>query len=142
MALIPPFFLDCVVALGVTMSQGPTQWVASGFLYGDPVKQEQQEADSTKKQYQVFLVTNRHVLDGPKGLSVRLNPEATQPAREFEVSLVDEAGKPLWTGHPDQAVDIGVIPVNASFLREEKIKFSFFQSDQHVLNLEKALYEL
>lgn len=34
LALIPPIFLDCAVALGVADSRGNAQWVASGFLYG------------------------------------------------------------------------------------------------------------
>ena len=35
MALIPPFFMDCVVAIGIESSGSGRQWVASGFLYGD-----------------------------------------------------------------------------------------------------------
>lgn len=137
MALIPPFFLDCVVALGIAAPQAPTQWIASGFLFGDPAQQEQQEP-SSQRPYYVFLVTNRHVLDGKRQLAIRLNPEAMQPAREFTVTLVDDAGNQLWTGHPDKTVDIGVIQIHAPRLREEKIKFSYFQGDEHVLNLEKA----
>ena len=39
MALIPRFFLDCVVAIGVPtkkeQDKEQTKWIASGFLYGD-----------------------------------------------------------------------------------------------------------
>lgn len=34
MALIPSFFLDCVVAIGVGDTLAELTWVASGFLYG------------------------------------------------------------------------------------------------------------
>jgi len=37
MALIPPFFPDRVVAIGVDSSEGERKWVASGFLYGHHV---------------------------------------------------------------------------------------------------------
>ena len=37
MALLVPFFLDCVVALGVKDSVGNTAWRGTGFFYGRKV---------------------------------------------------------------------------------------------------------
>jgi hypothetical protein len=57
MELIPPFLLDCVVAIGliVSASDGTSkQWVASGFLYGEITKQASKVEDN---EYRVFLVT-------------------------------------------------------------------------------------
>ena len=34
MALIPPFFLDCVVALGFLTKNNERLWAATGFLLG------------------------------------------------------------------------------------------------------------
>ncbi len=36
-ALLVPFFLDCVVALGVKDSAGNTAWRDTGFFYGRKV---------------------------------------------------------------------------------------------------------
>ena len=57
MALMPPFFLSSVVALGVSSSDG-TQYNATGFLYGHPTGETN---DKGQKFYWPFLVTNRHV---------------------------------------------------------------------------------
>ena len=71
-ALIPPSYLDCVVAIGrdvpfmvngapviengaVKLQWGP---IASGFLYGAPTGEKSDKG----KLYRVFLVTNRHVV--------------------------------------------------------------------------------
>jgi len=42
-ALIPPFFLDCVVAIGTDDYDAERVWIASGFLYGRYLKQEAAE---------------------------------------------------------------------------------------------------
>ena len=58
MALIPRFFLDCVVAIGVPSGKKQVGWIASGFLYGDFFKKDKKE----QNLYHVYLITNRHVL--------------------------------------------------------------------------------
>jgi S1-C subfamily serine protease len=129
MALLPPFFLDCVVAIGSADEQGKKQWVASGFLYGEFVE----KVSDTEKRYRVYLVTNRHVVADLNTIYIRFNPEDAQPAREYDLPLRDAAGKLVWFGHPDADVDVVVIPVNVNLLREHRIKFTWFQSDDHAL---------
>lgn len=58
MALIPPYFLDCLVAIGSPSPVG-TQWVGTGFCYMDVV-----ESEGDQKKGRTYLVTNRHVLEG------------------------------------------------------------------------------
>jgi len=119
--LVPPFFIDSVVAIGhkevipepnPALNPGPpkVKWVpeASGFLYGDFISNQ-----GDKSVYTTYLVTNKHVvLDhiaaaaGP--LSVRFNSQSPGFAREYDVLLNDEHGKPLWHGHPDADVDLAV----------------------------------
>ena len=132
MALVPPFFLDCVVAIGIIASDGTSQWVASGFLYGEV------ETEKPEKLYRIYLVTNRHVLREQKKVKLRFNPEEAQPAREYDLELQDPNGSPLWLTHSDHDIDVAVIPINAQFLREQKIKFQWFQSDQHIADRAKA----
>jgi hypothetical protein len=57
MALLPPFFVDCVVALGQSDGAGGKHWGASGFIYGKFRGQDEQKRDG----FQLYLVTNRHV---------------------------------------------------------------------------------
>jgi len=126
MALIPPFFTDCVVAIGTDNAAGEHRWIASGFLYGHPL------FDDAKRvaDYRVYLVTNRHVLAGLSKAYLRCNPRAEKHAREFDLSLFDE-DKPLWFTHPDEEVDVAVIPINFDLLQESGMQVAYFQGDQH-----------
>ncbi|MBM3127600.1 MAG: trypsin-like peptidase domain-containing protein [Chloroflexi bacterium] len=123
MALIPPFFTDCVVAIGADDAAGERRWIASGFLYGVPT-------NTRAREYQVYLVTNRHVLAGLDKAYLRCNPHAAKPAREFDLSLFD-GNKPLWFTHPDDAIDVAVMPIHFDLLQESGMQVAYFQGDQH-----------
>ena len=53
-----PVALDSVVAIGYVKQNG-IMWGATGFLVGEPVLR-----DSNEIGHLVFLVTNKHVLEG------------------------------------------------------------------------------
>jgi S1-C subfamily serine protease len=129
MALLPPFFLDSVVALGIRPKAGsPAQWSASGFLYGQFVKQE-----GDQKGYRLYLVTNRHVFESAGAIVLRFNAQGDAPAREFDESLHLGDGSPKWLAPNDPEVDVAVLPVSARAIEAAGIQFSYFRSDQHVL---------
>jgi S1-C subfamily serine protease len=86
-----------------------------------------------------LLVTNKHVFEGTEVAWLRFNPEIDEPAREFEVGLLDVEKKPLWLTHPDPEVDLAVIPINPLFLKENKIRFQYFKNDMHIANRKQAL---
>lgn len=155
-ALIPPFYLDCVVALGrkdliptpPAPPGAPVQpprygpWIpeASGFLYGKFLKKEDEQHNS----YNVYLVTNRHVVEeheqfakgGP--LWVRFNLTTAGSAREYDIPLRDAQGKPQWHFHPNPLVDIAVIPINTDFLKGQGARFDHFRGDEQLLTRAKA----
>ncbi|MCI0483085.1 MAG: serine protease [candidate division NC10 bacterium] len=135
MALIPPFFLDCVTAIGLPGPDGNPRYTATGFLYGRFEKQEGPE----EKLYRIYLVTNRHVFKDASIAYVRFNPEAEEPARQYDVQLLTADKKPAWFGHPDPEIDVAVVPINARLLKEQGIRFSFFSSDEHVATRAEAL---
>ncbi len=136
MALIPPFFADCVVAIGTDDSEGEHRWIASGFLYGHRLS----EIENRAREYQVYLVTNRHVLAGLSKAYLRCNPQADKRAREFDLSLFDQ-DQPLWFTHPDEEVDVAVMPINFDLLQESGMQVAYFQGDQHSATID-ALNEL
>lgn len=131
MALIPPFFIDCVAAIGTENAEGERRWIASGFLYGQRLR----EGASMPRLYQVYLVTNRHVFDGLAKAYLRFNPQADKPAREFGLDLVDAAANPLWLTHRDDEVDVAVIPINFDLLEEQGMQVAYFQSDHHAATI-------
>ena len=165
--LIPPFYFDCVVAIGrrplavnktsdgtIQVRRGSFKPVASGFLYGDFVK----KLDETQNEYHVYLVTNRHVVDGIERserkqievlskklsiknaptISLRFNPKDNKPARDdFSIPLRKPNGTKTWFQHKEG--DVAIIPINVRLLRQEGIQFSYFQSDNHVADTERAI---
>jgi len=133
MALIPPFFADCVVAIGVEDQAGARTWAASGFLYGHYLGNNE---DGTKR-YGVYLVTNRHVFQNLSAAYLRFNPKTSEPAREYRLDLVDQNGAGLWFPYPNAEVDVAVAPINFQLLREEAMQVSYFRSDEHVANVDK-----
>lgn len=133
MALIPPFFLDCVVAIGVPGDKEETRWLASGFLLGKFVE----KIDEDQSNYRVYLVTNRHVFEGVNIVRVRFNPKRDQSARWYDASLQDSEGRPRWFSPADRDIDVAVMPMNVKLLQEQDMQFSWFHSDKHIANMAK-----
>jgi len=133
-ALIAPFYLDCVVALGFKGADGTPVYQATGFLYGKSVGTN--PAGATL--YRVYLATNRHVFEGEAAAFVRFNPAADGPARVYDLPLKTADGATLWIAHPQETVDVAVVPVNTSILREHNIQFGFFEEDKHTLSRTQA----
>lgn len=127
MALIPPFYIDCVAAIG-TIIDGKTHWLGTGFLYGEFVE----KIDDSSSRYYVFLVTNKHVIANHDSIVVRFNPQNDQAAKDYPLPLKDSTNHYTWTGHPDPEIDVAVILVNVNHLREENMKFDYFKSDQNI----------
>jgi S1-C subfamily serine protease len=135
MALIPPTFLDAVVAVGFGGDDGKRIYQATGFIYGH----FQQQVDENKKSYRTYLVTNRHVFEGKTEAFVRFNPESGEPAREYKIDLVDASKNPVWLAHQDSAVDVAVIGIDGQLLRNHGIRFAVFTSDEDAMTRSKAL---
>jgi len=131
LGLIPPFYFDCVVAIGVETPE-KLNWIASGFLYGHHIPSPQDP-----NRYAIYLVTNRHVFEGLQKVFLRFNPKADEPARQYQLNLLNEHGQPLWLSQQDEKIDIAVIPINIQLLEKEGIKFFYFMSNHHVANVQK-----
>ena len=138
--LIPPFFIDCVAALGNFRAipqpgEQPSkkQWTTTGtgFFYGDCINPK--ESDLNKHQYRTYLVTAKHVIqshiDKSIDIRVRLNSkDASEPVQDIELPrTVGGAGQ--WYFHPNIKIDVAVIAVNWDYLIEHKIEPMFFTND-------------
>jgi len=100
-ARIPPSWLNAVVAIGhkEASPQGPV-WVteASGFFYGYLVRDD---PDPAKRGYEVYLITNRHVIANHAEVDLRLNPKKTSDQGEiFNVPMTDPGDAPAGMVHP------------------------------------------
>jgi hypothetical protein len=138
--LIPPFFIDCVAAIGNTRpipqpaGQPPrAEWVTTGtgFFYGNLIRPED---DPAKRQYFTYLVTAKHVvqshIQSALDIRVRVNStDANQPVQDFNLPR-DINGPGQWSFHPNPNIDVAVIRINWDFLAEHNIRPSFFTNDQ------------
>ena len=132
MALIPPFFLDCVVAIGREKDNGDRQWYASGFLYSHSF-----EPEKGQKFYPVFLVTNRHVLEGLNRVFLRFNPIEGEEAQEYVIDLQEKDNQEVVLTSKDPDIDIAVIPISGQLLKEHGIQFSLFLNEKHSAPISK-----
>lgn len=162
--LIPPHIEDAVVALG---SMRPVehpgqpcrlQWTTegTGFLYGYLVKDN---PDPKKRQYEIYLVTNRHVIKehvreqlserinwqpsgfrgecasaqpDPNTIMVRINPvSSSAKGRQFPLPI------DKWFFHPNENVDVAAIRLNARILKEQGLMDAFFSSDELAADKQK-----
>ncbi len=135
MALIPPSFLNTVVALGRECQDGTARYNATGFLYGIPSGDTDENG---KNMYHPFLVTNRHVFEGifkhTDTLCARFNKRTQIDANVYTMK---EGNRP-WTVHPDPRIDVAVLEIDLNSLRADGIEYAFFPGDTHALTLEQA----
>ena len=126
MASIPPFFADAVVAIGYEQQNGQILWGASGFFYFHTLKDD---------QGRVYLVTNKHVLEGKDKVLLRINPKALGKPKGYVLNLINQSpGQVLWRGHRIKKVDVAVIPVNFNLFKAEDLSVSYFHDSKHTLN--------
>jgi len=138
MALIPSFYPNCVVAIGRDGASGSVEWMGTGFLYAYHIGDDAEG----KPQYNGFLVTNRHVLEGESRIYVRFNPQvAAEPAKQDGLDLTNAAGGRVWFGHPDPEIDVAVVPAAIPTLQERAYDIGVFQSDQHAATIDKLAEE-
>lgn len=123
MALLPPEYLDCVAAIGVESDKGKL-WIASAFFYGFP---------RGEPGYTPMLVTNRHVFDDSQAVWVRINAEASEPAKEFRLALRNADGSPNWFAHPNPDVDVAVVPIDFENLHVRGARPRFFVGDKQAI---------
>ena len=135
MALIPPSFLNTVVALGQQSPDGTIKSNATGFLYGHPTRTTDEMG---QKLYHVFLVTNRHVFQRAAEVSdtihARFNKLFETGTNVYPIKLEDAS----WTVHPDPDADVAVLRINPERIKADGIEYFFFQADDHGFTIEQA----
>ena len=130
MALLPPQFLNSVVAIGTKIDDDAvyeTQWIGTGFIYGAG------GMDSESRLYP-FLITNEHVVAEDDVIIIKVNRTNDLPAKELVVNLGEE--RQLITGHPC-GLDIAVLPLPREILNNDLMATNPITEVQS-LSVEKA----
>ena len=135
MALMPPFFLSSVVALGVISSDGTVQYNATGFLYGYPTGETNVDGEKT---YWPFLVTNRHVfqkaLEGKYELHARFNTLTKSGTNTYPIDPLHQ----FWTVHPNPDADVAVLIIDTDQLIADGIEYTLLITGDHTITFAEA----
>jgi len=132
MALLPTFFLDTVVAIGVGDDPAKRIWIGTGFIYGNFLEKIG-NGEAEQKRYQLWLITNKHVLEGLKHVFLKFNSAEEPNSMDYRVALIARNGRSRWVGHPEDRTDVAAIFINAQVLRKDDRHFAYFQSDAHTM---------
>lgn len=140
MAIIPSFFMDAVVSLGVKDPNmaGRKIWVGTGFLVG-----RKETTDPTKST--IYIITNKHVVENQSILYVRFNQVGNKGVEDLPMPLISEKGKPLYSMHPNMAVDIVAIQIVPIVILLRNLELGVFDLSDHAVTLsqmkETGIYE-
>ncbi|MBK6953341.1 MAG: trypsin-like peptidase domain-containing protein [Crocinitomicaceae bacterium] len=125
MALLHPQSIDAVVAIGINIDSTRKKWIGTGFLYG--VFNGTQNGDI--KFYNIYLVTNKHVLKNLESIILKFNPHSDQASKDFQLNLKNE-GKETWRGHTNPEIDVAVTQINIKLIEDAGMKFTFIKNDE------------
>lgn len=128
MALIPKFFIEAVVSIGVRNGLS-INWIGTGFIIVKPIG---------KEKFQPLMVTNRHVLQDNHSVVIRLKENTTGNLKIFDMPLIED-GKLLYSVHDDKNVDIAVVLLNGGFITENNLQFSAFNIEEHALTSDELV---
>ena len=124
MALIPKFYLDAVVSVGVETSTGVICWIGTGFFVFKRIDDESALP---------FLVTNRHVLEGKREVIIRMIEKDTSKLQKVKLTLINSDNKKRYSVHDNPAVDIAVVRLAGNEIMNNHLQFSAFDIDEHTL---------
>ncbi len=121
MALLNIQFLKSLVAIGIK-SKKKFSCLATGFLIGFIAKDSK---DATKKQYWVFLVTNRHVFEDKGFIDLRFNTADGKTKILRQGLFFPKGREKRWLAHKNKNVDLALLLISPKALEDNKIPLEF-----------------
>lgn len=128
MAIIPSFFMDAVVALGIELADKKKHWVGTGFLVG------RKEKDNPET-FTVYIITNKHVVREQNLLYVRFNNANNSGVKDLELPLLVNEDEKNYSEHPIKDVDVVAVQILPQVIIDNHLSLSFFDEDDHSLTL-------
>ena len=124
MAIIPEIYKKAVTSIGTRTKDG-VKWIGTGFFAIRTV-----DAEGNGRP---FLVTNRHVLKDEKTIVLRLRKKDSEAFDTVDVNILDNE-KELYYTHPNEKIDIAILPLNGSFFVKNHLDYSAFDIDGHAMD--------
>lgn len=122
-------YLNTVVAVGVEDRANPDNkiWIGTGFLIGF----------SQNGKREIFLLTNKHVLEHQKRVLIRFNKLDGSAANDFPLDLRTNDGAHLYSIHPKDEVDVAAVKLNSDFLAKSESQYQYFDIYSEAMTLEQ-----
>lgn len=130
MAIIPDFFLNAVVALGIDGGDGKKHWIGTGFIVG------RKEIDNPNLST-YYIITNKHVIEQEKYVYVRFNSLGGELVKDYRINLYDSMSVPMFSAHPHDKTDIIALQILPQTLINDKSIWGAFDLADHALTLEQ-----
>ena len=136
MAIIPRFYKDAVVAIGIRNSRTKILWIATGFVVA-----RANESGS----YNTFLITNKHVFEKEDGtvpnrsLVFRFNLKDSINAKDYDVEIMSEDGKKFYSVHKNKKTDVAAMIINPNVLMHDLGDLSVFPLDNISLTRQEMI---
>ena len=120
-------YLNAVVAIGVENREDSKEiiWIGTGFLVGF----------RRNEKTEVFLLTNKHVIERQKTVIIRFNKLDGTAANDFPLGLRTKEGNSKYSEHPSGSVDVVAVKLNSEFLAQTASDYQFFDIDSESLSL-------
>lgn len=128
MAIIPSFFMDAVVALGLECQNGGKRWIGTGFIVS------RKDADDPTS-FTYFIITNKHVVENQSLIYIRFNSTAGEFVKDYPVHLRDENGNTIYSKHPNESSDVIAFQISPQTLINDKSIWGAFSLEDHALTL-------
>lgn len=130
MAIIPGFFMNAVVALGVDGTNGEKHWIGTGFIVG------RKEIDNpTLSTY--YIITNKHVIQNQAYIYVRFNSLGEAFVKDYRIDLNNGDGEPVFSAHPNDKTDIIAMQILPQTLIDDKSIWGAFSLEDNSYTLDE-----
>ena len=130
MAIIPNFFMNAVMAIGVSNDGITKKWIGSGFIVS-----RKGEQDSDESSY--YIITNKHVVDDCENIYLRFNTQDEQSLKDYRLNLFDEEHNCLYSKHPNEDSDVIAMRFFPQKLIDDKSIWGAFDLQKHALSLDE-----
>lgn len=110
--VIPKAHFDAVV----TIASSSNKVIGTGFFV---IKMKNDKCGW------LYLITNKHVLDGKKEIILRFYDKNTSQIQNITVPLIKDE-KTNYSVHPNKSVDIAAMHINGEYLQTKNLKTSYF----------------
>ena len=130
MALIPDFYKNAVVSIGIKNDRGDTSWIGTGFLVSRQVD---------KNRCIPFLVSNKHVFHGKKRIVFKMKEQGSNNWVEVLNDLYEADESTKYVIHNNPAIDIAVLQLDGNFITRNNLEFPAFDIDKNAMSSSELL---